>query len=599
MEGGMFLKRLTRTKDGKRHQYWALVESVRTARGPRHRVVTYLGELRAGQQAGWAEVRRLLDQVGPDTMPLFPETEPVPEAVHVHLRGVRVQGVREFGDVYLGWRIWQMLKLDECLSACLPSGREDVPWSLMAAVLTLARFCDPTSELATAERWYPRTALAELLGIPVEQVNPNRLYRTLDAVLPHKAAIERHLGERFRTLFDASLDLVLYDLTSTYFEGEEAGNPQAKRGYSRDGRPDCVQVVIALVVTREGLPLSYDVFAGNRPDVTTLEDVVAAMEAKHGAMQHVWVVDRGIASEKNLAFLRSRGASYVVGTPKSRLKGLEGALVEGGWAEAAPGVEVKAVAGPDGTETFVVCRSKQRALKEHAMHERFRVRIEAGLTKLAGRLGTARRRMDRGKVERQVGRLLERNAHAGRAFEIRVEDTAEAASGLKLMWTMDPAWAAWAQLTEGHYLLRTNLVGWTPEALWQSYIQLTQAEAAFRAVKSDLAIRPIWHQREERVQAHILFSFLAFALWKTLEQWMKRSGLGSAPRPLREEMARLKVAEVRLPTSTGREVSLQCVTQPDPAQQQLLARLGLKLPQRLGQPRWVDAVPPAPFRLKM
>jgi hypothetical protein len=212
---------------------------------------------------------------------------------------------------------------------------------------------------------------------------------------------------------------------------------------------------------------------------------------------------------------------------------------------------------------------------------------------------TARKRMDRGKVERQLGRLLERNAHAGRAFDIRVTDAAEAASGLKLTWTMDPMWAAWAQLTEGHYLLRTNLVGWTPAALWQTYIQLTQAEAAFRVHKSDLAIRPIWHQREKRVQAHILFSFLAFALWKTLEQWMSRSGLGSAPRPLREEMARLKVAEVRLPTSTGREVSLQCVTQPDPAQQQLLVRLGLKLPQRLGNPRWVEAVRSAPFRLKM
>ncbi|MEK7767080.1 MAG: hypothetical protein AAB368_12660, partial [bacterium] len=235
----------------------------------------------------------------------------------------------------------------------------------------------------------------------------------------------------------------------------------------------------------------------------------------------------------------------------------------------------------------------------HAMHERFRVRIEAGLTKLSGRLATARRRMDRALVERQVGRLLERNAHAGRAFAIRVEEAADVASGLRLVWTMDPAWAAWARLTEGHYLLRTNLVGWTPAALWQTYIQLTQAEAAFRAVKGDLAIRPIWHQREARVHAHILFSFLAFALWKTLEQWMQRSGLGSAPRPLREELARLKVADVRLPTSTGREVSLQCVTHPDPAQHQLLAQLGLSLPQRLGHPRWVEAVPPAPFRLKM
>jgi hypothetical protein len=588
----MFLRRINVKKDGKAHAYWALLESVRTARGPRQRTVAYLGELKPTEQTGWAEVRRLLDRQPLPEATLFADpgvAEHVPEQITVNVRGVRVARTCDFGEVYLGWLLWRALRLDELLAAAIPPGREAIPWAAVGAVLALARFCEPDSELHIAETWYRRTVLPQLLGVAVDQVNKDRLYRGLDVVLPHKAAIERHLRERFATLFDATFDLILYDVTSTYFEGLAEQNPQAQRGYSRDKRFDCKQVCIALLVTREGLPLGYEVFAGNRNDVTTLEDIVEAMERTHGRIGRVWVVDRGIASEENLEFLRARGASYVVGTPKSQLTRFERSLLDAGWTEVEPGVEVKACPGPDGTETFVLVRSQERRAKEQAIHARFARRIEAGLTKLARRVA-AQRRPARAKLERQIGRLLGRNARAAGLFDIQVTEGPEG-RGLRVGWTLRPEWQAWATLSEGHYLLRTNLPGWPPAELWKTYIQLTQAEAAFRVQKSDLQLRPIWHHLEERVQAHILFSFLAYALWKTLEQWMARAGLGHGPRTLVEELARIKVVDVLLPTSTGRTLRLQCVTQPDAAQRSLLARLGLTLPSRLGQPRWANAVP--------
>ncbi len=590
----MFLKRITVRKDGKLHTYWALIESIRTAKGPRHRTVTYLGELGSSERAGWAEVRRVLEGVPAPSPDLFDHadasTEPVPEQVQVKLRGIEVEGTRDFGDVYLGWVLWRALKLDELLRAKIPRGREEVAWPGVAAILALARFCEPSSELHIEDTWYRRTALGDLLGVSVAAVNTDRLYRGLDEVLPHKEAIERHLRERFTTLFDAKFDLILYDVTSTYFEGLMKRNPQAKRGHSRDKRPDCLQVTIALLVTEEGLPIGYEVFAGNRNDMTTLQEIVEGVERKHGAIGRVWVVDRGIASEKNLEFLRARGGSYVVGTPKSTLKGFERQLTEGGWSEVQAGVEVKACPGPGGVETFVLCRSGDRRQKEKAMHERFVTRIQKALEKLAGRLERARKKEDRGRVERQIGRLLGRNSRGAGAFEIKVEEAPERGSRLKVSFNRNAAWSDWATLSEGHYLLRTNLVGWTPENLWKTYIQLTQAESAFRIEKTELKIRPIWHQREERAQAHILFSFLAYAMWKTLEQWMARSGLGNGPRTVVEEFARLKVVDMILPTSAGRKLRLRCVSNPDEAQRILLGRLGIQLPRRLGQPRWADTL---------
>jgi len=590
----MFLKRLTRRKDGKTHTYWALIESIRTRRGPRHRTVAYLGELGRSARAGWADVGRLLNGALPAEPSLFaaPEesSDSVPEHVEVRVRGVRVEKTRDFGDVYLGLLLWRALRLHELLEERIPRGREEVSWPVVAAILAVARFSEPSSELHIEDTWYPRTALEDLLGVGPEAVNKDRLYRALDEVLPHKEAIERHLRERFVTLFDAKIDLVLYDVTSTYFEGLMEANPQARRGHSRDQRPDCLQVTIALLVTREGLPIGYEVFAGNRNDMTTLEEIVEGMERKHGSIGRVWVVDRGIASEKNLEFLRRRGASYVVGTPKSALRGFERQLVDEGWTEVEPGVEVKACPGPEGQETFVLCRSADRREKEKAMHERFVTRIELALQKLAGRLERARQKVDRAPVDRQIGRLLGRNSRAARAFEIKLEEAPERASGLKLNVARNAAWTEWATLSEGHYLLRTNLMGWTPEDLWKTYIQLTQAESAFRIEKTELKIRPIWHQLEHRAQAHILFSFLAYAMWKTLEQWMARSGLGNGPRTVVEEFAKVKVMDVILPTSTGRRLQLRCVSTPDEGQRILLERLGIELPRRLGQPRWFEAM---------
>ncbi len=517
-------------------------------------------------------------------------SEPVPSAVDVDVRGVRVERTRDFGDVYLALTLWRMLKLDVLFQRLLPGGREEVPWSLVGAILTIARFCQPSSELHVAETWYRSTALDELLGVSVDEVGKDRLYRAHDRILPLKNEIERHLKERFTTLFDATYDLMLYDVTSTYFEGQARFNPQAQRGYSRDHRPDCKQVCIGLVVTRAGLPVAYEVFAGNRNDVTTVEEIVQAVEAKHGQMNRIWVLDRGMVNEENLAYIRQRGGSYIVGTPKSMLRDYEAKLLDNEeWTTVCEGLEVKLVNGPDGQETFVLCRSQERRQKEKAMHERFERRIEEGLTRLAGRLQKAKKEPDRTQVERQIGRLLGRNSRAAGLFDIRVENVdRDGQPGLKVTWSKHEKWRQWAGLSEGCYLLRTNLSGWAPDELWRQYMQLVHAEAAFRVEKDQLNLRPIWHWWEDRVQAHILFSFLAYVLWKTLEQWMARSTLGHAPRTILEELARIRLNEVILPTTTGRSIQLRCVTLPDELQRILLSRLGLELPQRLGEPRWRD-----------
>lgn len=588
----MFLKHVVIRKKGKRRSYWALIESIRTERGPRQRTVAYLGELNASQREGWAKVKRSLDRQPEVNKPWHADEDPVPEDVQVHVRSVRVEGLRDFGDVYLGLTLWRALRLDELLQAKQDGTREEVSWSVVATILALARFCEPSSELHIADTWYRRTALEDLLGTSVEQVNEDRLYRGLDQVLPHKEAIEKHPREQFADLFDAQFDLILYDVTSTYFEGEAQANPQAQRGHSRDKRYDCKQVCIGLVVTRDGLPLSYEVFAGNTNDMKTLKEIVQAMERKHGKLGRIWVVDRGIASEENLEFLRKRGAHYVVGTPKNQLKKFETSLLEAGWSEVEPGVEVKICPGPDGTEMFVLCRSKDRREKEKAMHERFTERIEKGLHKLWDRLNRARKMPDPVDVGKQIGRLLGRNSRAAGLFDIQVKEVEEdGQKKLRLTWEKRKEWSDWAQLSEGSYLLRTNLVGWSPQDPWKTYIQLTQAESAFRVQKSELKIRPIWHQREHRVQAHILFSFLAYAMRKTLEQWMARCGLGNGPRTVLEEIAKIKATNVILPTSAGRDVQLRCVTRPDDAQRVLLSHLGLTIPQRLGAPKWKDLIP--------
>jgi transposase len=576
----MYLRHTTRRKDGKVHRYWQLVRSVRIGRKVVQQTVAHLGELDAEGRARARALARAItgDRPQPD---LF-EAEAADEAIPVRLKRIRLERGRTFGDVWLGWTLWRALKLDEVLTRLVPEGREAVPWATMAAVLVLARLSEPSSELHIAETWYRGTALEDLFGVPPGLVNDDRLYRALDQLLPHKAALQQHLVARLGELFALDYDLLLYDVTSVYFEGAAAANPLAQRGHSRDHRPDCKQVCLALVVSREGMPIGYEVFAGNRPDVTTVEDIVEAMEARYGLAQRIWVMDRGMTSADNLEWLRATGRRYLVGTPKSELRQWAGALVEArDWHAVRDGVEAKQCVGPDGGETFVLVRSVERREKERAMHARFARRIEDRLLRLGRRVQQARRRLDVRKLERQVGRLLEQNQRAAARYVIEFVPDATRPAGVRLEWRAQPEWDDWARWSEGCYVLRTNVTDWSADELWRTYIQLTDAEAAFRIQKSELGIRPVWHQRADRVQAHILVCFLAYVLWKTLEQWQRRAGLGQSPRTILDELKRIQSTDVVLPTEDGRELRLRCVVRPDAAQAALLDRLGLDLPQRL------------------
>ena len=578
----VYLRHSTVKKDGKAHTYWRVVRSVRRGKRVTQETVAQLGELDA---QGCANAKALaLRMTGRADQPDLFEDTPPPQAVAVRLDQVRVERSRSFGEVWLGWTLWRALKLDEACARLLPTGRETVPWASMAAVLCIARLCEPSSELHIAEDWYRRTALDDLLGVPVERVDDNRLYRALDALVPHKGALEQHLRSRLGALFSLEYDLLLYDVTSTFFEGEALQNPLAQRGYSRDQRPDCKQVCIALVVTRDGMPLGYEVFAGNRTDVTTVEAIVSTMEARHGRAERIWVMDRGMCSEDNIAWFHQTKRRYLVGAPKSELKKWEAQLVEKrGWTEVREGVEANVCQGPDGKETFVLVRSAERQKKDEAMHLRFRERIEESLTRLGQRMDRSRKPLVRATLERQIGRLLQRNPRAAGRYRVECVDDHTAPAGLRLTWTARPEWDEWAHHTQGCYVLRTNVHDWTPEALWRTYIQLTDAEAAFRIHKSDLRIRPIWHHKEGRVHAHILVCFLAYAMWKTLEPWQARAGLGNRPRTILEELARLHSHDVVLPTADHppRELRLRCVTRPDKAAAALLHRLGLRIPERL------------------
>lgn len=449
---------------------------------------------------------------------------------------------------------------------------------MIGCVLTLGRFCAQPSELSLAERWYDDTALEDLLGVPLAKINDARLYRGLDALRPHKDALCEHLLTKYRDWFGVRFEFLLYDVTSTFFEGLAEKNAKAARGYSRDSRPDCKQVCLGLVVTPEGLPVAYEVFAGNRADVTTLEEIVTLMEDKYGQAQRVWVVDRGIVSEANLAWLRQRGATYLVGTPKSQLKAHQAALLETtGWQEARPGLEVKLVATPEGAEQFILCRSRDRAAKERAMLDRQLERLKTELQKIHVSLRRAPE-ADLEKAGRRIGRWLGKYPAAAGVLTVTLDKDGQGhACGLQLTERTEKL--EWSRLAHGAYLLRTNHPGGNPAQLWRWYIQLTQAEAAFRTGKSDLHLRPVFHQTTERVEAHILVSFLSLALWRVLEQWLRAKGLGDCARQFLLELDELRSLDVVLPVREAGEVRLRVVARPEPHLAQLLARLGLELPR--------------------
>ncbi len=590
----MFLRRFDRRKNGKPHTYWALVESYRTVKGSRQRVVAYLGELTANERDGWTQFCSHLKGEAPARRlerTLFdPPRRDEPgsdEPLLVKLSSIRLEQTRDFGDVWLAWGLWRLLGLDDLLEHLVEPGRESVSWATVAAILVIARFCEPSSELHIADTWYRRTALEELLGVAPEQVHTDRLYKGLDQLMPHKEALEKHLRQRLGELFELKCELLLYDVTSTYFEGDAEGNALAKRGYSRDSRGDRPQVCLGLVVTEEGFPLGYEVFAGNTHDSTTVQTIIEAMERKHGSLGRVWVMDRGMVSEENLKFLRDRGGQYIVGTPKQMLRQFEQHLTEQDWTVAQEGVEVKLVPAPDGAETFLLARSADRRTKELAMHEKFTARLEAGLQKMQAAAVAGRLKEEAAAGER-LGRLKQQNWRASHAFDVTIKKLPQprGKQHLEITWRTSAKFGDWSQLADGCYLLRSNLTGVDASTLWKRYIQLTEAEWAFRITKDELGLRPIWHHKEERVKAHILVCFLAYAMWKTLAGWMKNSGLGDAPRTLLEELAKLKSGDVTLTArspSDGslRRLALRCVTEPDAAQAALLHRLGLTLPRRL------------------
>jgi transposase len=586
----MFLRHNTKKKGGVDYECWTLVESVRTARGPRQRIVATIGKLPGldrEERIGWDEIGRILSGK-PRPMPgLFDPPEDPPSWATVNLSGVSVERLRHFGDVYLGLLLWNRLGFAEFCREQMPSGREEIPWSIMAAVLVLARFCAPSSELQIAESWYEKTTLDDLLGVAGDKVSEDRLYRALDALLPHKDELCGHLQQRYGELFGCSFDFLFYDITSTYFEGSAKANPQAKRGYSRDGRPDCPQVCIGLVTTREGLPVAFEVFDGNRPDVTTPQEMVEIMEAKYGKANRVWVMDRGMVSEDNLEYLRSTGARYLVGTPKSLLKKFEHHLLEQNWERVQAGVEVKLCRSPEGTDgTFVLCRSAGRKEKENAILNRFVDRLETRLRQLAEQAQEGKVR-GRQKVERRIGRLLERNRRAASLFSIEVTETGTGKGArLSIQITKNEERYQWALETGGSYILRTNWGETDPKTLWNTYIQLTEVEDSFRTEKYDLGMRPIFHHKQDRTQAHILVCFLALTMWRTLQQWMKASGLGTAPRKLLEELRELRSLDVLLPTR-DKTLRLRMVATPSRELKVLLQRMKILIPNR---PKMIENV---------
>jgi len=575
----MYLRHTIRRKDGKVHRYWRLVRSVRVGRRVIQQTVAHLGELdEHGRIEARALARRLIGT--PEQAPLFDDGNEY-QTVPVRLKGVRIERSRQFGDVYLALALWRGTGLEDLCERLLPIGKERIAWAKMAAVLVAARFCEPASELHIAEDWYRRTALSDLLQLGDEEVNKDRLYRALDHLLAHKADLEAHLSQRCGELFAVQNEVLLYDVTSTYFEGQADANPQAQRGYSRDHRPDCKQVCIALVVTFDGFPLGYEVFAGNTHDSRTLQTIVGTMEARHGMLGRVWITDRGMASTANLAWLRETGRRYIIGAPKSELKKFAAELAAAAdWRTVHEGVEVKLARHPETSETVVLCRSADRRSKEQAMHDKFSRRITEALARLAARLARSKKRHDPATLNRQIGRILQQNQRAAARFAIALEPDG-CPAGFRLTVAGNAAFDDWAALSEGTYLLRSNITDWSDQQLWKAYTQLTQAEAAFRIQKDQLIVRPIWHQREDRVQAHILVCFLAFVLWKSLEMWQQRAGLGNSPRTILEELARIQSHDVVLPTSTHGQIRLRCVTQPDPAQAALLDRLGIVLPTRM------------------
>ena len=597
----MFLRRYTRTKDGKQHTYYALVESVRTDAGPRQQVVAYLGELNHAQERRWQRTVVFHNRQGEaQQLRLFPDDDTVPlpddpEVVRIRLDAVGWTNGRRFGDVWLARWLWQHLRLDEIVARHLPQGKHTVAPADVIAIEVINRLCAPCSELALAEHWYAASALPDLLGVPDAAVTKDRLYRTLDALLQAQEAIEDDFKEQLGALFQLDYDLLLYDLTSTYFEGQAEDNDLAKRGHSRDHRSDCKQVVVALVVTRDGFPLAHFTLAGNTQDVQTVRGIVRAVEKRFGQSQRVWVMDRGMISKATLKFLGQGGRRYLLATRRSELARFQAELRRGAWQRLPdnPAVEVKPLRR--GRVQYLLARSRPRRKKERAMRRRQRRGLAQALKKLQAQVAAGRLKK-RDKILERVGRLQARYPK-GRPF---VTITVAPRGRPQVSWSWKVAKFKAALAADGAYLLRSNQGGWSAQEFWETYIQLTVVEHAFRVLKSELLLRPVWHQYSGRVQAHVMVCVLAYALWKTLDHLTKQAGLqtiihkadpryGQAqpqarpmtPEVILRELAQIQMGDIHLETTDGQKLVLRRVARPNAEQARILAALKLDLPERL------------------
>ena len=573
----MFLRATTRKKDGKEHRYYSVVENKRVSGGrvlQRH--VLYLGEINSSQERAWRRSIEVLDEARQvaRTLSLFPEDRckgviPDESIVRLKLARLRLERPRQWGACWLTLGLWQKLGLDEFWSERLAPSRKGTRWDQVLFVLVAYRLLSPGSEWRLHRHWFERSALGDLLGADAALADIHALYACHDRLLEHKQAVFDHLVGRWRDLFNASFDVLLYDLTSTYFESDPPADEDDKRrhGYSRDHRPDCVQVVIALVVTPEGLPLAYEVLAGNTADSTTLKDFLARIERQYGKARRVWCMDRGVPTEEVLAQMRASDppVHYLVGTPKGRLTRMEEALLDKPWHIARPEVRVKLL--EQDSELYVFAESRDRIAKERSMRRRQLKWLWERLKKLSNM------KLTRDALLMKLGAAQTKAPAAWRLIEIDVPKR-----GAGFTYRLDRDKLRQVRRREGRYLLRTNLTESDPTKLWEFYLQLVQVEAAFRTLKSDLALRPVFHQEEGRIEAHIFIAFLAYCLHVTLGQQLKALAPGLTPRSVLEKFATMQMIDVYIPTTDGRELSLTRYTQPEPEIKLLLEKLKLTLP---------------------
>jgi transposase len=573
----MYLKACKRRKNGKEHRYFSVVESRRLPGGKMfQRQVLYLGEINDSQQAAWRKTLSVVGERGqpPQSMSLFPDDRALPpdavNAVQVRMNEMVLRRPRAFGDCWLGCELWRQLQLDEFWGKHLGQGKEQVPWAQVLQLLVVNRLIDLGSEFRVHRHWFDRTAMDQLLAVDESVAAKDRLYRCLDRLLDHKDELFRHLQSRWKDLFAADFDVLLYDLTSTYFEGLCQENPKAKHGYSRDGRGDCRQVVIALVVTPQGLPLAYEVMPGNTSDRATLRAFLDKIESLYGKARRTWVMDRGIPSEELLAQMRAEGVDYLVGTPRGQLPKLEADLAGLPWQKVRDDVQVKLLA-KDG-EVYVLAKSDSRRQKEHAMRRRRLRAMWDGLAKLHQRCPS------RDELLKAVTLLTHEAGRAAAMVEIRLPPEGQAVTGESFCFALrkDAFRTAWRR--DGAYILRGTLREGDPSVLWQRYMLLTEIEAAFKCLKSELAIRPVHHQLEHRVEAHILVAFLGYCLMTTLKLQLAVHAPGLTPRSALEKLSAIQMVDVWLPTTDGRWLVMPRHTQPEPEQQIVLDLLGLTLP---------------------